>query len=210
MAWILLCLEPNILFKSTLACCGIYGDTHNTRKNLSNAQCSVKVNIHKFNPLHISNLNVKGHFRLAVQSLHLSQKLKVARYWRSLRCGKWIKKWISYSSFWKCGLFCEMSAMGGTGICQYLLTYLTTSFYIINVGGIVKSYLLTFMPPCQWLKDCCTLMLQLEICLNLQPLRIYVGRIFAPDVCLSRLLASFYHPKNNRETPNAPLSRARL
>ena len=55
----------------------------------------------------------------------------------------------------------------------------------------------------RWLSErlCCALMLLLEIRLALQPLRIYVGRIFAPDVCLSRLLASFYHPKNNRETP---------
>ena len=90
------------------------------------------------------------------------------------------------------------------------LDNLTTSFHILNVGGITESYLDILMLPCQWLKDCCALMLLLEIRLALQPLRIYVGRIFAPDVCLSRLLASFYHPKNNRETPNAPLSRARL
>ena len=36
----------------------------------------------------------KENFRLAVQSLHPSQKLKLAGCWRSLRCGKWIKSWM--------------------------------------------------------------------------------------------------------------------
>ena len=44
----------------------------------------------------------KGQHRLAVHPILLSQKLKLARNWRSLRCGKYIKRWISSSIFWKC------------------------------------------------------------------------------------------------------------
>ena len=65
-------------------------------------------------------LRLKRQYKLAV---HQSQNLKLRWCWRSLRCGKHNKSWISPSCFWKCGLLFDPSPIGRTESCWHVLNF---------------------------------------------------------------------------------------
>ena len=53
--------------------------------------------------------------------MHLSQKLKLPRCYRILRCNEYIKIGISFSSLWNWGLLCDLNStgMGEIGTYKY-------------------------------------------------------------------------------------------